>query len=350
MEIIHGLTGEVLLHQDALLQASDSCAELDVLLALALGAEKYGWSPPNLTSEAIIDIEGGRHPLQELVTPSFVPNDCRLQNNAEGRDTRALVLTGPSHSGKSVYMKQTAIIVYLAHIGSYVPADRAVIGLTDKLLTRTSARECVSRNESAFAIDLQHILRAIKSATRKSLVLIDEFGKGTNADDGAGLLGAVLQHYASLGPDSPRLLIATHLHETMQDSFLRTSPGITVAHMEVNRARRSEKSDEDVTYLFRLREGHCSLSYGCQCAAENGVPRTVVERAEAIALLASRNEDLASACARLSSNKEHQLGVAEQVARAFLREDFNTWCWNGENGTRGEGPSHARLQLMLAPE
>lgn len=166
-------------------------------MALARGAQKYGWVCPQVTRTRALRIEDGRHPLQELVVSSFVPNNCHLRGSGNYAHTAgnevpmALVLTWPNHSGKSVYLKQTAIITYLAHIESFVPATHATIGLTDKILTRISTKESVSRNESAFAIDLRQMAQAMKSATSRSLVLVDEFGKGTSPDDGAGLLTAV---------------------------------------------------------------------------------------------------------------------------------------------------------------
>jgi DNA mismatch repair protein MSH5 len=123
-----------------------------------------------------------------------------------------LVLTGPNYSGKSVYLKQVALIVYMAHVGSFVPADSAKIGLTDKILSRVTTRETVSRTQSAFMIDLQQISLALSLATRRSLLIIDEFGKGTESSDGAGLACAVMEYLLSLGSERPKVVGATHFH------------------------------------------------------------------------------------------------------------------------------------------
>lgn len=125
-----------------------------------------------------------------------------------------LVLTGPNYSGKSVYLKQVALIVFMAHVGSFVPADSATIGLTDKILSRVATRETVSHTQSAFMIDLQQISLALSLATRRSLLIIDEFGKGTESCDGAGLACAVMEHLLSLGINRPKVLGATHFHGT----------------------------------------------------------------------------------------------------------------------------------------
>jgi DNA mismatch repair protein MSH5 len=357
VEIIHRLASKVLEHEHPLLSASGMCGEFDAILALALGAEKYNWREPQVVQESVIHIEEGRHPLQELVVPAFVPNSCHLvvgsRNASEVQDDspQALVLTGPNHSGKSVYLKQTAIIVYLAHIGSFVPATQASIGLTESILTCISPRERMSGGESAFARDMKQAALSIKTSTPKSLVLIDEFGKGTNGDDGAGLLAALLDHYLSLGSDCPRLLAATHFHEVFENSYLEHHTGLRIAHMNVRLDWESSLADDQVTYLFNLEYGHNTSSYGGRCAALNGVPGPVVDRAENVSQLLARNEDLGAVCARLSPADEERLEKAELTARLFLGQLFE-----GENGVElGEGREDTKdslkdiLEAILSP-
>ncbi|KAF5544816.1 mating type 1-2 [Fusarium napiforme] len=343
VEIIHDLAGKVLEHEEPLLLASDMCGEFDAILALALGAEKYDWHAPQMVEASIIHIEEGRHPLQELVVPAFIPNPCHLFTGtstiteAQDGSPQALVLTGPNHSGKSVYLKQTAIIVYLAHIGSFVPAVQATIGLTESILTCISPRESMSGGESAFARDMKQAALSMKSSTPRSLVLVDEFGKGTNGDDGAGLLAALLDYYLSLGPECPRLLAATHFHEVFECGYLENHNGLRIAHMNVRMDWNASVVDDQVTFLFNLEYGHSTSSFGGRCAALNGVPSAVVERAENISKLLARNEDLSAACARLSQAEEVQLGKAEMTARLFLSETFGDQDeanMNGEEHTR----------------
>lgn len=327
----------ILDHEQALATASDVCGDLDSLLALSLGADKYNLTAPQMTHANVIHIQGGRHPLQELVVPSFIANDTLLTGGlGDEQDDRSivtdemgdlpsvLVLTGPNHSGKSVYLKQVALIVFLAHIGSFVPAEAACIGLTDRLLTRIATRESVSRNESAFAIDLKQAAFSINFATRRSLILIDEFGKGTNSMDGAGLVTALLNHFVNLGNDAPKVLAATHFHEIFEQDLLHGAPRLALAHMDVRVDLEANHSDDQVTYLFRLTPGRSASSFGSRCAAMNGVDGAVVKRADAIALLLARGEDLRVACARLTERETERLEQAELVARHFLDMDLLT--------------------------
>jgi DNA mismatch repair protein MSH5 len=179
------------------------------------------------------------HILQEIAVASFVPNDTFLVGGARGSEPienvkdsadecysnsllpqpahhiagpSMLVLTGPNYSGKSVYLKQVALIVFMAHIGCFVPAKSATIGLTDKILSRVTTRESVSRIQSAFMLDLQQISFALNLATPRSLLIIDEFGKGTESSDGAGLVCAVLEYLLNLNKVSPKTLVVTHFH------------------------------------------------------------------------------------------------------------------------------------------
>ncbi|KAF3348978.1 Aldehyde dehydrogenase [Verticillium dahliae VDG2] len=338
VEILHNLAVDVMVHEDALLAAADICGELDALVAMALAAGKYGWTAPNVTMSNVLSIRAGRHPLQELVLPLYIPNDCYL-SGGEDHETPGLgfesrssghlpmntsecasmtVLTGPNHSGKSVYLKHVALITYLAHIGSYVPAEEAIVGLTDKILTRLSTRETVSRNESSFAVDLKQVAFCLKSASPRSLVLVDEFGKGTASDDGAGLMAALVNHFVSLRTKTPRVLAATHFHEIFEGRHVSESPYLTLAHMDIRLDSRVSRPDNQLVYLYRLIPGVSTESFGAICAALSGVDSSVVDRAKTIAHILSSNEDLNAAYTTLDAEDYNRLRDAEDVARRFL--------------------------------
>ena len=289
-----------------------------------------------------------RHLLQELTVPCYITNDARLvggsgdssiiaprytdksmlaapthaeRPSASKHRASLLMMTGPNYSGKSVYLKQIAIIVYMAHIGSFVPADRAVIGLTDKILTRIATRETASKMQSAFLTDLQQVVLAATLATRRSLVIVDEFGKGTDSADGAALACAIFEYFLRLRDAMPKVLGATHFHEIFESGYLRPGPKIAFGHMEV-RVDRTEKLEEQVTYLYTFQPGREVSSHGSHCAAINGIDGTIIARSRQLEEWASKGEDLVGACAKVSKEEEEDLKVAEIMARDFLAIDL----------------------------
>ncbi|TLS27399.1 hypothetical protein PpBr36_05125 [Pyricularia pennisetigena] len=313
--------------------------ELDSLTALAAVAQQYNLAAPEMTESNVIEIKHGRHLLQELVVPAFVPNDCFLRggngsgsaadstselSDSDGEETPSmLILTGPNHSGKSVYLKQVALIVYLAHVGSFVPAEWARIGTVDRILTRVSTRESAARPESAFAIDMRQAAFSINLATRRSLVLIDEFGKGTTPTDGAALAAALFTQFADLGENvRPKVLAATHFHEIFEQDLLAQSPAVDFAHMDIQVDYNTQYLEDQVTFLYTMVPGRSISSFGTNCALMNGIDDKIVARAEALSLLMAHGEDLSAACARLSEEETRQLRKAENIARELVRAEI----------------------------
>ncbi|KAH7403355.1 muts domain V-domain-containing protein [Cadophora sp. MPI-SDFR-AT-0126] len=345
IEILHSLAVRILEHEQFLLSASELCGELDSLVALALGAREYGYNEPEITTRNIVQIRGGRHPLQELTVPAYIANSCSLAGGPgdeyedeaghyedhsgiistvkdSTEDPSMLVMTGPNYSGKSVYLKQNALIVYMAHIGSYVPADTATIGLTDKILTRIATRESVSRNQSAFMIDLQQIALALSVATNRTLLVIDEFGKGTNSSDGAGLCCGVLEYLLSLGVHRPKVLAATHFHEIFENGYLQDKTNLSFGHMEVRVDEAAEAAEDQVTYLYNFVPSRSNSSFGTTCAMMNGIDPAIVDRAEELILMASRGEDLVLACSAMSPDDTQNYENAEQIGRRFIEKEL----------------------------
>ncbi|KAH9617835.1 hypothetical protein KSS87_000841 [Heliosperma pusillum] len=236
--IIRDLISHILLFSTHLLKAVTFAAELDCYLSLALVSQQNNYVRPVLTTESILHIQNGRHLLQEMTVDTFIPNDTKILDNG-----RINIITGPNYSGKSIYIKQVALIVFLSHIGSFVPADAAVVGLTDSRLNGNNCRQ----------------------ATARSLCLLDEFGKGTLAEDGIGLLGGTVKYFAE-SEDTPKVLVCTHLTEIFRESVLPKSEKIMFYTMSVLRPEESSLPVEDIVFLYRLVPGQAHLSYGMHCA------------------------------------------------------------------------------------
>jgi DNA mismatch repair protein MutS len=240
-------------------------AELDVLVDLAERADSLGFNAPRLVDEPGVRIVGGRHPVVERVTDTpFVPNDLMLTP-----DRRMLVITGPNMGGKSTYMRQTALIVLLAHIGSYVPADSAEIGPIDRIFTRIGASDDLAGGRSTFMVEMTETANILHNATPNSLVLMDEVGRGTSTFDGLSLAWACAEHLAR--EIKAYTLFATHYFEL---TVLAEEYGdIHNVHLD------AVEHGEGIVFLHAVKDGPANQSYGLQVAALAGVPRAVVERA-----------------------------------------------------------------------
>ncbi len=242
-------------------------AELDVLANLAERAQSLGLNPPELREEPGLYIEGGRHLVVEQVQDApFVPNDCRLDEQQ-----RMLIITGPNMGGKSTYMRQTALIVILAGIGSYVPARRAVIGPIDRIFTRIGAADELASGRSTFMVEMTETANILHNATEHSLVLMDEIGRGTSTFDGLSLAWACALHLAR--DIRAYTLFATHYFELT--ALPEQVPGIANVHLE------AAEHGEGIVFLHSVKDGPANQSYGLQVAALAGIPRSVIAEAKA---------------------------------------------------------------------
>ena len=244
-----------------------SVAELDVINNLAERADSLNLSQPELVDYPCLQIEGGRHPVveQTLDTP-FVPNDIRLDN-----DKRMLVITGPNMGGKSTYMRQTALITLIAHVGSFVPAQGARIGPIDRIFTRIGASDDLAGGRSTFMVEMTETANILHNATSQSLVLMDEIGRGTSTFDGLSLAWACAEHMAT--QVTPFTLFATHYFELtcLPEQY----------HSVVNVHLDAVEHGDSIIFLHAVKEGPANQSYGLQVAALAGVPRAVIEAAKA---------------------------------------------------------------------
>ncbi len=240
-------------------------AEADVLATLAERADALNLNPPALSESPGIRIAGGRHPVVEQVSDlPFVPNDLKFDG-----DTRMLIITGPNMGGKSTYMRQAALIVLLAHIGSYVPADSAEIGPIDRIFTRIGASDDLASGRSTFMVEMTETANILHNATPNSLVLMDEVGRGTSTFDGLSLAWACAEHLAR--EVKAFTLFATHYFELT--GLADEHEGIRNVHLD------AVEHGEHIVFLHALKEGPANQSYGLQVAALAGVPREVVGRA-----------------------------------------------------------------------
>ncbi|MDD2769688.1 MAG: DNA mismatch repair protein MutS, partial [Methylococcus sp.] len=240
-------------------------AELDVLATLAERAERLNFAAPQLVDAPGVRISGGRHPVVEQVNDApFVANDLEF-----GPDRRMLVVTGPNMGGKSTYMRQAAIIVLMAHIGSYVPADSAEIGPIDRIFTRIGASDDLASGRSTFMVEMTETANILHNATAESLVLMDEIGRGTSTFDGLSLAWACAGHLARL--TRAYTLFATHYFELT--ALAEECEGVHNVHLD------AVEHGDKVVFLHAVQNGPASQSYGLQVAALAGVPRTVIDEA-----------------------------------------------------------------------
>ncbi|XP_033212595.1 mutS protein homolog 5-like isoform X2 [Belonocnema kinseyi] len=254
-----------------ILNAIRLCAELDVMLSLYMVARDSNYVRPKMVESQMIAIKRGRHPLKEAFVTSFVPNDTF---SGEGSNSLVKILTGPNACGKSIYLKQIALIVFMAHVGSYVPANSATIGVISRITTQILSNNSISLlNASTFLQDIRQINSALYSTTSDSLVIIDEFGRGTSEIDGSALLASVVTHFLERGLECPHIFAATHLHRVLD--LLPRGPLMQIQTFEF-----LQPTDEsDIVFLYRLTEGASKLSFAHAVAKHAGLDPNIIKRA-----------------------------------------------------------------------
>ncbi|HEX6977854.1 MAG TPA: DNA mismatch repair protein MutS [Alphaproteobacteria bacterium] len=302
MEIFNELATDVLSNADAIVRAASAIAALDVAAALADLAVERRYCRPEVDESLSFHIVGGRHPVVEAALASaggaaFVANDCRLAADADGSgadrtgEARIWLLTGPNMAGKSTFLRQNALIAILAQIGSYVPADRAHIGVVDRLFSRVGAADDLARGRSTFMVEMVETAAILNQAGTRSLVILDEIGRGTATYDGLSIAWACVEHLHEV--NRCRALFATHYHELT--ALAGKLPGLACYTMRV------KEWQGDVVFLHEVVPGAADRSYGIHVAKLAGLPPAVIERAEQVLKTLENGADT-SAVSRLAED------------------------------------------------
>lgn len=273
-ELFVALRGQVAAHTQRLRATAAHLAALDVSSALAEVAHRYDYARPQVDDSLALELEAGRHPVVERLAAAgcFVPNDVSLDAGGEGDTARFWLVTGPNMAGKSTLMRQAALTVILAQMGSFVPAKRAHVGVVDRILTRVGASDNLAMGESTFMVEMKETANVLRRATRRSFVVLDEIGRGTSTYDGLAIAWAVAEHLHD--EVRCRTVFATHYHELTD--LAATRPGL--ANVSVS----AREHDGEIVFLHKLQRGAASQSYGVACARLAGVPEGVLARARVL--------------------------------------------------------------------
>lgn len=288
-------------------RTAKAIAALDVFASLALVAERNNFVRPRVNESGVIDIKNGRHPVVERMIENdmFIANDTYLDSGKK----RISVITGPNMAGKSTYMRQTALIVLMAQIGSFVPAEKASIGIVDRIFTRVGASDDLASGQSTFMVEMTEVANILRNATAKSLLILDEIGRGTSTFDGLAIAWAVIEHISSTKLCGAKTLFATHYHELTE--LEGKISGVNNYCIAVK-----EKGD-DIVFLRKIVKGGADKSYGIQVAKLAGVPESVIQRAKELVEELS-DADITAAVKDLTAPKKKQKVVYDQVDMAQM--------------------------------
>ena len=296
--LFQGIREQVAAEGGRIARTADGLATLDVLISLAVVADERSYCKPLVNDSDVIDIKDGRHPVIEAMKlgERFVPNDTRL----DGTENQILMITGPNMAGKSTYMRQVALITLMAQAGSFVPAGSATIGITDRIFTRVGAGDNLARGQSTFMLEMMEAAGILRNATPKSLIVMDEIGRGTSTFDGVSIAWAVAEYIHDTPTCRARTLFATHYHELTELTVTRERiRNFTVAIREWN---------DQVIFLRTIIPGGASHSYGIQVARLAGMPTDVIERAKEI-LRNLESGEFEEGAPRIAKSKKKQSGA-----------------------------------------
>nr|MCR4605877.1 DNA mismatch repair protein MutS [Eubacterium sp.] len=274
------LRDEVASHMERILKSASVIAKLDMLASLSYVAESEGYVRPEITEDGSLYIKDGRHPVIEKMIENdlFIPNDTYLDT----KNDRIAIITGPNMAGKSTYMRQVALIQLMAQVGSFVPAKEAKLSIADRIFTRVGASDDLASGQSTFMVEMNEVAHILKNATKKSLIILDEIGRGTSTYDGLSIAQAVVEYIAEPSIIGAKTLFATHYHElTELDNSL---DGV------VNYCIAVKEDGDEIIFLRKIVSGGADRSYGIEVAKLAGVPDEVIKRASVISDSFSENE------------------------------------------------------------
>lgn len=300
-------------------KTAGAVAQIDTFSSLALVAEQNNYVRPKLNEKGVIDIKEGRHPVVEKMIPNdmFISNDTYLND----KKNRISIITGPNMAGKSTYMRQTALIVLMAQIGSFVPAGSADIGLVDRIFTRVGASDDLASGQSTFMVEMTEVANILRNATNKSLLILDEIGRGTSTFDGLSIAWAVIEHISDSRLLGAKTLFATHYHElTELEGKIDNVNNYCIAVKE---------KGEDIIFLRKIVKGGADKSYGIQVARLAGVPDTVISRAKEIVEelihtdITSRIKDIAvqGHAPKIKTKKYDEVDLAQMTLFDTVKDD-----------------------------
>ncbi|MEG1576168.1 MAG: DNA mismatch repair protein MutS, partial [Clostridium sp.] len=281
-------------------QTAKAIATVDVLASLSVVSMRNNYVKPKINEKGTIRIKNGRHPVVEKMMPNdlFVANDTYLDNNKN----RISIITGPNMAGKSTFMRQTALIALMAQIGSFVPAEEADIGLCDRIFTRVGASDDLASGQSTFMVEMTEVANILHNATRKSLLILDEIGRGTSTFDGLSIAWAVVEYISNTQILGAKTLFATHYHELTE--LEGTVSGVN------NYCIAVKEQGDNIVFLRKIIKGGADKSYGIQVAKLAGVPTPVIERAKELveelsdADITAKAKEIAENSANIVSKKQ----------------------------------------------
>ena len=312
-DIFIGIRDRIAANTQRIQAAAKIVATCDFIYSLAQAAYDYNYCKPTINESGTINIKEGRHPVVErAVKGGFVPNDAYL----DMKEDKLLVITGPNMAGKSTFMRQVGLIVIMAHIGSFVPAKTASICLTDRVFTRVGASDDLASGQSTFMVEMNELANILNNATSKSLLILDEIGRGTSTIDGLSIAWATIEYILKEGGVGAKTLFATHYHELI--GLEKRLKGM------VNYSVGVKEYGDSVIFLHRIKKGGTDRSFGIEVARLAGLPKELLDRAKQLMSAIQDNTELSLEDLDATSHEPPKERDYTELLRAIRSIDINT--------------------------